>query len=401
MKILLVTAAVFLMLFAACYADAADTLRSDFTDSGVVRDIDTRSKEFSLEADNATYRISAQDSVVRVQGGRSGDFRDIAGGDFVRVYGKRISARGIEAEEIVVLDERKSYKPQPLRSGPIEFEGVVVRAEPAYREFTVDDGRDRYFVETRPDTVIRRYIYVADVRDIAEGDTVSIHGTVTGQRVTAKRISIVQRGSYRSGRDNGDRYYGRRETVLEGEVVGTASWFDRSLAVRTPDGDITVEVPRSTSVIRDGKNISVHDLRKGDYVRAYGVLEGRTLSATRMEVIDFVYPMASRSDDKIPPGDNSEISDTADTRAPDESPVAVSPREPDSYTGRIVAIDVESALLTVDIELQDVTVDASEVVITRNDSLRRLSDLKPGDKISIKGKMKADALHAAEIAILD
>lgn len=376
-----------------------------FTAVGGVTAINTRWQEFELSTDSADYTVLASYAAVRFQDGSAGEFRDIKQGALVRVYGERMSSRTVRADEVVVLDNdagRFSARPRSYRPGErVEIEGTVVRAHPPEIDIR-SDGRD-FVVVIGAGTVVRRYLYVTDISEVREGDRVGVYGTVRDSRIEAERVQLIEPGA-----EYHPLYLDRREDVVEGEIVAPASSFDRTLALATPFGERKVDVKRGADVARDGVPISVHDLRRGELIRAYGVWDSGTLVASRVEVIRQIdrseaAEEPARTEPEASEEPSTETVPDRESAPPAESTSEVPPAStPEGErTGRIVGIDYENVRLTIDMSLADLEVDAREAVVTRQGSSRRFSDLKMGDKVTVTGETRDGVFVARTVEIVE
>ena len=248
-------------------------------------------------------------------------------------------------------------------------------------------------------TVIRRYIYSSDINDIHDGDSLNIVGTMGHSgKILAERIQISlprseDRGYYPIGKDYKrlDEQRPASADVIEGTVEYPASRFDRTLGINTKYGDRKINVRKDAEVFIDKRSASVHDLMKGDYIRATGRWDASTLIASRVETISDTHDEAHRE----PP-----------SKPDDTPPVAATPNAedkqlPNHFEGRIVEIDYTKHEIVVDSEMRDFKVDAIDTPITKKGSSRRFSELKVGDKVSVKGEWTDSILKASTIEIAE
>lgn len=374
-----------------------------FTEIGAARGIDLRWNEFELASDSAEFRVLASRAVVRFEDGRQGALRDINEGALVRVFGERVSSRSVRADEVMVLDnDARRLDPRPRSYRPderIEIEGVVTRVLAGDGEIDIRVGDRDFTVILGPGTVIRRYLYVTDIGEVREGDRLGVYGTVRDTRITASRVHLIEAGQqYRP------LYLERREDVVEGEIVVTTSSFDRTLSLATDFGERKVDVKRGADVTRDGQPVSVHDLRRGELVRASGVWDGGSLVASRVEVIREIDRSAPSVEDPARPepgaGAEQQPSEPASPAEPaaEESSIPAAPAE---RTGRIVDIEHQSNRMTIDTGLSDVQVDARDATVRHQGSTRRFSDLKKGDKVTVTGETRDGVFVAESVEIVE
>jgi len=77
------------------------------------------------------------------------------------------------------------------------------------------------------------------------------------------------------------------DRVLFGRITSVSNRFTgRDIKIRlTDDREVKVKVQRGLSIRRDGRPISVHDLRGGDDVRVTGSFDGSDFKADRVDVL--------------------------------------------------------------------------------------------------------------------
>lgn len=282
----------------------------------------------------------------------------------------------------------------------IDVQGAVTRVYTGENEIDLRASDGDYIIVVRPQTVIQRYIYPAEIGDIREGDQLGVNGTLTGGKIYADRIQISKEGRGLPS------YY--REDVIEGMITFPPSSFDRSFALETVYGERKVDVRRGAAVTRNGRDISVHDLAKGDKVRAYGTWDGRNLDCARVEVIDEFTPSpippASDEPAAAPPPAEPPANPPAADNAPElqpEQPSTQAGQPSNVRTGRIIAIDYAKFTMTIDSAMNDIKIDAQNAAVTRKESTRRFSDLKQGDKVTVTGELVDGGVKATAIEIVD
>lgn len=288
----------------------------------------------------------------------------------------------------------------------VQATGTVIRVDAQYNEISLCLLEGECIVVVRPETKILRYIYPAEIGSIREGDVLGVTGTVTGGKIYADRIQISKEGkglpaSYRD-----------REAVVEGTITFPAAQFDRTFAMNTAYGERKVDVGKSAVVTRGGRGISVHDLAKGDIVRAGGTWDGSRLDCARVEVVDVLTPFANDGGGSEihpqpsapPPTNNPPGPVAAPSVQPEQPPVEPSaqPEQPSNVrTGRIVAIDHAKLTMTIDSAMTDTKIDAPNATVTRKESTRRFGDLKKGDKVTVTGELVDGVVKATAIEIVD
>lgn len=307
-------------------AAGADT-GGRFTEIGAASGIDLRWSEFDLVSDSADYTVLASRAVVRFEDGRHGALRDINEGALVRVFGERVSSRAVRAGEVTVLDnDARRVAPRPRSYRPderLEVEGVVTRVLAGDGEIDIRVGDRSFTVIIGPGTVVRRYLYITDIGEVREGDRLGVYGTVRDTRITASRVHLIETGQqYRP------LYLDRREDVVEGEIVVPTSSFDRTISLATDFGERKVDVKRGAEVTRDGAPISVHNLQRGELVRAHGVWDGGSLVASRVEVIREIDRSASAAQEPARPDIDSNAEQPPSEQVSPAEPVPEVPSAP-------------------------------------------------------------------------
>jgi len=399
------------------YKPNADYSRpGDFRATGAASNIDRSAEVFDIVDQGTTYTILADRAAVQLKGGKFVTIRDLKDNAKIEVLGEQLSARTILAATVTVLDESGSYNDrasQGYRPGDhVETKGYVTRVDARFGEIDIRTKLGSYVVLIKAGSVIRRYIYVTDIGEVNEGDDINVIGTVDREgRIVAERVQVSvsanpeARGAYpdgkgykpRSGPQSSDR-----EDTIDGTISCPASMFDRSLAVGTKYGERKVDVPKDADVIVSGHAGSVHDLVKGDRIRATGVWSGSTLVAERIELGDKLAPepvpeLASTAPEPPPAAEPPAVAEPA----PAPNPPAPEAPRPNSLTGRIVEIDYGKLELSIDAGMKDTKVDAADASVTRQGSTRRFSELKKGDKVEVKGEWVGDTLKATMLDVVE
>lgn len=417
-----------------------------FLITGTAASVDRLRETVELTDRGNTFVILTGRATIRLQNGKIGHTQDLKDNAYVQISGEQLSARSILATSVVVLDERapaavvapQGYHPNDR----IETTGAVTSVEASAGEIDIRTDNGNYALVVRPDTVIRRYIYVTDIGDVGENDDVSFTGRMGRDgKIVAERIQVSSAGS-RSVRTTETKAYRptylsavsrSQEDSIEGSITVPPSSFDRSLVLVTEYGERKVDVLKSAEVRIDKLPASVHDLTKGDNVRVFGTWDGDTMIAARIEtcvpsatasyrVQELPYaepaPSAPEPPEANPPAETapvpappveqpsaSEPAPATDQPAPAEpapgNPPASEPPKVNTLTGRIVAIDYTNLDLTVDAGLKDNKIDARDAAITRQGSTRRFSELKKGDKIEVKGDWNGDVLKATSVDVVE
>ena len=390
---------------AESYKPNTDSQRpGDFSATGVATNIDRSAEIFDAVDQANTYTVLADRATVQLNGGKFGTIRDLKDNAKVRIEGERLSARTILANTVIVLEESgapanagaQGYHPKDR----VETDGYVTRANVQANEIDIRTRLGNYVVVVRPETLIRRYLYVTTLNDVNDGDDINLTGTVDRDgKIIAERIQVSasnsgERGRYPVGKGyrppSGVSDSGEREDVIEGTVTYPTSAFERTLGLDTRYGERKVEVPKDAVVLIDGEPGSVHNLIKGTMLRVTGTWTGSTLGASRIETID---RLSANIRVEEPP--------TAPETDPAPTPPAVQPVQPSTLTGRIIEIDYAKFELTIDAGMKDTKVDARDASITRKGSTRRFSELRKGDKIEVKGDWAEDVLKASVMDVVE
>jgi len=376
-----------------------------FHATGAAISIDRRAEVFDIVDRGSTYTILADRATVQLNSGKFVTIRDLKDNASVRVTGEQLSARTVLASVVIVAEDSSSYIDRASQgyrpNDHLDTDGYVTRVDSRFGEIDIRTKLGNYVVLVKPGAVIRRYIYVTDIGDVNEGDDIRVIGTVDREgRIVAERIQVSmsnpdQRGRYPVGkgyRPNSSAPEGR-EDAIEGTVNCPASAFDRSLILDTKYGQRKVDVPKSADVFINQRPGSIHDLVKGDRVRAIGTWTGSTLVATRVETAEKAVPSAETPVAPEPP--------PVAAPAPAPTPPPAQTPGPNTLTGRIVDIDYTKFELSIDAGLKDTKVDARDASVTLKGSTRRFSELKKGDKVEVKGDWDGDVLKAASVDILE
>ncbi len=394
--------------------------KGDFTAVGLATGIDSSTEVFDLADRGDSYRILADRATIQLTNGKYGTLRDIRTSAKVKVEGERLSARSVLASTITVMEDSGNYTGTGEESfrpnDRVETDGYVTRVQPHHQEISIRTKSGSYVVTIRPDTVIRRYLYVTDAKDIDEGDEITLAGTVDREgRIVADRIQVSfantkEREKYPAGvsyrpRER-DAVSDTMQDTIEGSVTFPVSAFDRTLGLDTRYGERIVEVPKEAEVLIDRKPGSVHEIKKGDRLRVIGSWSGSTMAASHLETVDQLEaPAESKPAPKVQPAPAPEPAPSptpapaANAPAPNP-PVAQAPKS-NTLTGRIVSIDYSKLELTVDAGMQDNKIDASDAAVTRKGSTRRFSELKKGDKVEVKGDWDGDVMKATIVDVAE
>jgi len=399
---------------------------SAFLITGTAANIDRLREFLEITDHGATYTVLTGRATIQLQSGKVGVTQDLKDNAYVQVSGVQLSARTILASSIVVLDERTATAadaPQGYQPNDhIETSGSVTGIVGSSSEIDIRTDSGNYALIVRPETVIRRYIYVTDINDINEGDGISFTGQMGRDgRIIAERIQVSAAGRVKTNATKGYRptYLSAvshsQEDSIEGAITSPPSSFDRTLALNTEYGERKVDVLKTAEVRIDQLPASVHDLAKGDRIRVFGTWDGNTMVATRVETYvpsaSATYraqePPAEPEPAPVTPEPPAETTTAPEppanptTPAPTAPPAASEPAKSNTITGRIVDIDYTKLDLSVDAGLKDNKIDARDAVVTRQGSTRRFSELKKGDKVEVKGDWNGDVLKATSVDVVE
>lgn len=393
--------------------------------TGSASNIDRLREVMEVTDNGHTYTVLTGRATIHLQDGKMGNTQDLKDNIYVQVAGEQLSARTVLAETVVVLDDRPAPAPRGFQPNDrVESSGSVTGVLTSSKEIDIRTDDGNFALVVRPDTVIRRYIYVTDITDINEGDDISFSGRM-GQdgRIVAERIQVsASRGNTKSvSKSYRPTYLSAvsrgREDSIEGTIISPPSAFNRTLRLSTSYGERRVDVLKSAEVRIDQLPASVHDLSKGDSVRVFGTWDGNVMIATRVETyVPSASPAYRAQEPPLPepepeppvqaeppaqPEPAPEAPAAEEAPAPDNPPAAADQEKANIITGRIVEIDYATATLSVDANLSDNKIDASDAVVTRQGSSRRFSDLKKGDKVEVKGEWNGDVMKAASIDVVE
>lgn len=173
-------------------------------------------------------------------------------------------------------DSRWDRNERIEKSKAVTLTGRVRDVDQKKGRIGLDSNRGRITVVTERHTDIREGSRKRNVKDIRKGDHLVVTGR-TGSRSTITANTIKINGSD----SRNDRSY---RAALTGEVTRSTSRWNRKLTVRTPRGEVSVEVKRDAKVIRNGRSISVHDINTGETIRATGIWQGNSYTAERVDV---------------------------------------------------------------------------------------------------------------------
>jgi hypothetical protein len=198
---------------------------------------------------------------------------------------------------------------------------------------------------------------------------------------------------YTTGR--ADANYNSRTKEVTGEVTSDTGAFDRSIKVRLDDGrQRTIDVPKKVTIRRDSRNVSVHDLKKGDVVRVK-IDRFRTdgsLEARRVDVLQ-------RADDRY--DNDSRNNDDYYNRSRDNG-------RNDSWNnsydrnvteGTVSSIDSRNGILRIRVNGRTLDVDVRNSDIRDDRGSMSLRDLQNGDRVTVTGPRNGDTIRASRVTV--
>lgn len=268
-----------------------------FVTDGVVAHVDSTRDRLIMNRDNgqACLLDTSEADITLLDGNHAGMTPDLSPGMRVHVTGRQISSGLVEVAQLYVL---KPVKPVPSRPrGPVVPQGpdaVAAAGEDIQLRGTVDtiDTRHGAFVVRVRDHT--RTIYLAGDTDLSglarpdpnrfpvkPGDRVTVAGRLQPDGgVLAGAVSLGKTITLPASVPRPDR-------VLFGRITSVSNRFtSRDIKIRLAnDREVKVKVRRGLSVRRDGRSISVHDLRGGDDVRVTGSFDGSDFKADRIDVL--------------------------------------------------------------------------------------------------------------------
>lgn len=285
---------------------ALPSARADYTPfqsrplalDGVITQVNgTRDRLVIRVGDGRTYALDTSKANITLLGGnRAGRAEDLTLGMRVHVTGRQISSGVTEVRRLRVL---AAAPPVPTRP-----RGLVVPQGPDAAAAAGEDIQLRGTVSTmdtrRGAFVVRvgshtRPIYLAGSTDLSglalrdpnrfpvkAGDRVTVAGRLQPDGgVLAGAVSLSRAITLPAAA------VPQPDRVLFGRITSVGNRFTgRDIKIRLADArEIKVKVRRGLSVRRDGRGISVHDLRGGDDVRVTGGFDGKDFKADRVDVL--------------------------------------------------------------------------------------------------------------------
>lgn len=190
--------------------------------------------------------------------------------------------------------------------------------------------------------------------------------------------------AWRPGQDNAR--YGSRTREVSGVVTRDTGVFDRKIRVRLDDGrERTIDVPKDVRVVRDGRSISVHDVKRGDYVRVKlrRYRSDGDLEPSRVDVLGHYSDRRNRDD-------------RYDDRWEDGRP-GNSYR--DETRGSVDSIDSRAGILRIRVDRRTLKVDVRDADIGDSRGSMPLRDLQYGDFVTVYGRRDGDTIRATRVIV--
>ena len=261
-----------------------------FVTDGVVAHVDSTHDRLIINRDNGRPCLldTSEADITLPDGSQS---VTLSPGMRVHVMGRQISSGLVEVAQLRVLKPGKPNAPRP--PGPPAPQGTATGEDIQLRGTvdTIDTRRGAFVVRIRDHT---RIIYLAGATDLSgmglhdpnrfpvkPGDRVSVAGRLQPEGgVLAGAVSLSRVITLPAAAPLPSR-------VLFGRITSVGTRFTgRDIKILLADRrEIKVKVGRGLSVRRDGRLISVHDLRGGDDVRMTGIFDGSDFKADRVDVL--------------------------------------------------------------------------------------------------------------------
>jgi len=291
------------LLVAGLAGSALPSARADYTPfqsrpfaaDGVVTQVDAKRDRLVIRAaDGQTNTLDTSGANITLLGGdRAGRLEDLTPGMRVHVTGRRVSSGVTEVRALRVLSlpparPRGPVVPQGPDAAAAAGEDIQLRGTVS----TVDTRRGAFVVRVGSHT---RTIYLAGSTDLSglaphdagrfpvkAGDRVTVAGRLQPDGgVLAGAVSLSRAIALPAAATT------LPDRVLFGRITSVGNRFTgRDVKIRLADGsEVKVKVGRGLSVRRDGRGISVHELRGGDDVRVTGAFDGKDFKADRVDVL--------------------------------------------------------------------------------------------------------------------
>ncbi|MHB0999463.1 MAG: DUF5666 domain-containing protein [Armatimonadota bacterium] len=250
---------------------------------GTVISVDNNKKTIDIyDRSNKYYTIDADDATIYIEG-KERSIRDIRRNERIRVYGQERSDRYVSARTIYKIDNDRDRDDDNWGQPRYQINGYIKKIEKNGTRIDLKTGNSSRKIIINSDTKI-----ISDrgrntrINDLDEGDLIYVVGYKGKGNDT---VAIEIRPAGRSGYTNN-----RRDTQIQARVIRDTTLFSRTLRVadirndsRLPD-EFDVDVDKDVRITKNGKSISVHDIRRGDYIRLEGYWNGSKYDANRITV---------------------------------------------------------------------------------------------------------------------
>lgn len=311
------------------------------------------------------YTVTTEDARV-YDGYKEKRVRDIHEGDTIRVFADDRNDRVIKARSIYKLSREDGlYGDRPTS---VRTTGIIRKLDRGARkiELAVDDSTEKVFF-TRETSIMANSKRV-DVEYLRTGDYIRVEGNRT------RNGDIIATAIYLQDSRQGSDHRGRSITA---RVIDDAGMFSRSLKVApTTYGEqqntYEVQVPKDAAITRNGRGVSVHEIRTGDIITAEGRWDDGKFVASRIEANEYG---SRRNDD--------------------------SARRLQSITGRIRRINSGQRQITVITDAGDVTIYADRARVSGDRDVRRFEDLRRGDTVQVQGRASGRYIDAERIEVVN
>ena len=286
--------------------------QTDFSLDATVNQVDAdRDRLIVAGDDGRTYTVDTYESKIALRNtDHPGQTADLVPGMRLHIVGSPLSRDLIEADRVSVLPYRNVHQTRPAQGPDEPASGQNQRVTLRGTVKSVDDRRGMLVVQVNDHT---RKIFLSgqtELRDLPDsesdhipvrpGDRVTVggdllgDGTVQATLLTPRRLDDMSASSTpvvgtRSVPDSGLSLNGdaRHDHTLLGRVSKESGYISRDIKIRlSEDREITVEVPKNTPVRRDGRDISIHDVKDDQIVRISGDYDNDDFKAVHIDVLD-------------------------------------------------------------------------------------------------------------------
>ena len=260
-----------------------------FVTDGVVAHVDSTHDRLIVNRDNGQpCLLDTSQADITLPDGSQG--ATLLPGMRVHVTGRQISSGLVEVTQMRVLKPGTSRPRGPVvPQGPVAAEAAGEDIQLRGTVDTLDTRRGSFVVRVKDHA---RTIYLADQTDLSgmalrdpsrfpvtRGDRVTVWGSLQPDGgvlagAVSKAITLPAAAPH-------------MDRVLFGKITSTSNRFtSRDIKIRLADDrEVKIKVARGLSIRRDGREISVHDLRGGDDVRVTGSFDGNDFKADRLDVL--------------------------------------------------------------------------------------------------------------------